>query len=65
MTLDGRRGSLAALAMLALGAGCTGEREALELTYTQDVRPILEARCMGCYAEGNIGPFSLTTYEEV
>lgn len=36
-----------------------------EPSYHRDVRPILEAECTGCHAEGGIGPFSLTDYATV
>lgn len=35
------------------------------VTYHADVRPILEKQCTSCHLEGGIGPFPLTTYEEV
>jgi hypothetical protein len=35
------------------------------VTYHKDVRPILEANCTGCHLAGGIGPFPLTTYEQV
>lgn len=34
------------------------------VTYHKDIRPIMEARCLGCHVEGGSGPFSLKTYEE-
>lgn len=30
-------------------------------TYYRDVRPILEANCLGCHKSGGIAPFSLET----
>ncbi|MFN3199493.1 MAG: hypothetical protein ACE366_13900 [Bradymonadia bacterium] len=35
------------------------------LTYYKDVKAIIDARCANCHRPGDIGPFSLTTYEEV
>lgn len=35
------------------------------VTYHRDVRPILEKNCNSCHLDGGIGPFSLTTYQEV
>jgi hypothetical protein len=35
------------------------------VTYHRDVRPIVERHCVSCHSEGNIGPFQLTTYDEV
>ena len=34
-------------------------------TYHQDIQPLLEARCVGCHQDGNIGPFPLERYEDV
>jgi hypothetical protein len=31
-------------------------------TYYQDVKPILDSRCVGCHYTGGSAPFSLTTY---
>lgn len=35
------------------------------LTYYADAKPIIDSRCVRCHTEGGIGPFPLTTYEEV
>jgi peroxiredoxin len=35
------------------------------VTYARDVAPILQARCVECHRAGEIGPFGLTSYEEV
>lgn len=32
-------------------------------TYFENIKPILDARCVDCHQEGGIGPFSLTDYE--
>ncbi|MEM6799183.1 MAG: redoxin domain-containing protein [Planctomycetota bacterium] len=34
------------------------------VTYTRDVAPILQRRCVECHRAGEIGPFELTSYEE-
>ncbi len=34
------------------------------VTYTRDIAPILQARCVACHRAGEIGPFELTSYEE-
>jgi hypothetical protein len=34
-----------------------------QLTYWQDVRPIFDAKCVGCHQEGGIAPFRLDEYE--
>lgn len=38
---------------------------ATDVTWHKDVRAIVEANCQGCHYEGGIGPFPLTTFEEV
>lgn len=47
--------SLALASMVAAAA----ER----VTYTKDVAPILQRRCVECHRPGEIGPFSMLTYE--
>jgi hypothetical protein len=32
------------------------------LTYWHDVKPILDAKCVGCHVDGGIGPFALDSY---
>ncbi len=34
------------------------------VTFHKDVEPILQRRCVGCHRPGEIGPFSLLTYEK-
>ena len=50
--------------------GCLIERTPLdpglgEVTYTRDVAPIVQEHCQACHRPGQIGPFSLVTYEDV
>jgi len=33
-------------------------------TFTKDVAPVLQAPCQSCHRPGEIGPFSLLTYEQ-
>ena len=35
-----------------------------EVTYSKHIAPILNAHCVTCHRPGEIGPFSLTNYEE-
>ena len=35
-----------------------------EITYTKDIAPILWKNCAGCHRPGEVGPFSLLTYED-
>ena len=34
------------------------------VTYSADVAPILQAKCQSCHRAGQVGPFSLLTYEQ-
>lgn len=36
-----------------------------KISYTTDVAPILEAKCVTCHQPGSIGPMALTSYEMV
>jgi len=35
------------------------------VTFARDIAPILQARCVECHRAGEIGPFELTSYDEV
>ncbi|MFK7735827.1 MAG: redoxin domain-containing protein [Pirellulaceae bacterium] len=35
------------------------------ITFSRDVAPIFNARCVECHRSGEIGPFTLTSYEDV
>jgi hypothetical protein len=53
---------LAALALgLASNNGAVGAG-ARRVTYFQDVKPILDGRCVGCHYRGGIAPFPLKSY---
>ncbi len=63
--------SLVIVAFAALG-GCsdaappaTTPGDTSGLTYYGDTKAIVDARCATCHRAGDIGPFPLTTYEEV
>ncbi|MGI9457538.1 MAG: redoxin domain-containing protein, partial [Aeoliella sp.] len=34
------------------------------VTYSRDIAPLLQSRCVECHREGEIGPFELTSYDE-
>jgi hypothetical protein len=34
------------------------------VTYYKNVKPIIDAHCVGCHVAGGIGPFSLATYDD-
>ena len=59
----------AALSYL-LSCACAGDSDhnasdatEFDVTYAQDVAPIVQARCAACHVEGGIGGFSLSSYE--
>ncbi|MEM9380658.1 MAG: redoxin domain-containing protein [Planctomycetota bacterium] len=37
---------------------------AAAITYTRDIAPILQARCVSCHREGQVAPFALETYAQ-
>lgn len=39
--------------------------DATEISYTEDIVPILAKNCMGCHVEGGIGPWAMSSYEMV
>jgi len=57
--------SLGALAL----AGCSDESETRQISYKQDVMPILAARCLECHVPGAKGEkasgFMMNTYESL
>lgn len=46
-------------------SGGPGTPAAGALTYHRDIKPLVDTKCGNCHVEGGIGPFPLTTYEEV
>lgn len=59
------RPAVSALALLVTLVGCTSEPENPDPTYYADVKPLLDAYCVGCHSEGGVAPFRLDTYEHV
>ncbi len=41
------------------------EVKSQEITYSKQIAPILQKRCVECHRDGEIAPFALTTYDEV
>jgi len=35
------------------------------ISYTKEVAPILSAKCVSCHCEGGVGPFAMSSYDEV
>ena len=53
----------AVIGLLAISTGCT--RHGPPPTFAADVAPIVYSRCAPCHHAGGVGPFPLTTYEQV
>ncbi|MCA9139323.1 MAG: redoxin domain-containing protein [Planctomycetales bacterium] len=56
------------------GVGClitritrpkSGQPESQSVTFTRDIAPILNRRCVECHRSGEIGPMELSEYDEV
>ena len=54
----------AVLLIAACGNDSTSSSES-SLTYYQDIKPIIDAKCVGCHTDGGIGPFVLDSYDAV
>ncbi len=35
------------------------------VTWYKDIQPLIQKSCLGCHSKGGVGPFALTSYEEV
>ena len=46
------------------GSGANGGGPSGDVTFHEDVEPILQASCLTCHLQGRIGGFSLLTYED-
>lgn len=57
--------SLICGALLAACGADQAQGTAQTLTYHRDIRPIVERECVGCHSNGNIAPFTLTSYGDV
>src|SRR5262245_17412081 len=55
----------AALGTVALAAQAPSSGRLREVTFNRDVAPIIWQNCSTCHREGQLGPFSLLTSEEV
>jgi hypothetical protein len=49
---------------IALAITAAVQASKAEVTFTKDVMPILERSCQSCHRPGQIGPFSMLTYED-
>lgn len=67
-TKPGRIGMMVAFATLgiaqAIAAGAPAKSGKGDITFTKDVAAILQRSCQNCHRPGQIGPFSMLTYED-
>jgi len=35
------------------------------VSYSKEIAPLLQSKCVGCHSPGNIGPFALSSYQKV
>lgn len=49
------------------GCAVTYQTTSLEtpVSYTSTIAPLLQKSCIGCHSDGNVGPFSMSSYEKV
>jgi mono/diheme cytochrome c family protein len=66
--LDGRSAKQATM----VSKGClidfperAKQAEHAKISYAKQVAPIIEKNCVGCHQPGGIGPFAMTSYEQV
>lgn len=52
-------------ALLVPGLGSAQSTVDATPTYSKDIAPIVQDVCMRCHVEGGLGPFTLTSYDEV
>ncbi len=57
-------GEMRLAVVLAVVGAASGAPTPKEITFTRDVVPILARSCQNCHRAGQIGPFSMMTYEE-
>lgn len=61
-----RRGLISAVAIVALLTGTSAHATQADApTFSEDIAPIVFARCAACHRPGGSGPFSLLTYPDV
>ncbi len=39
--------------------------EKAKVTYTRDIAPIIQTRCLNCHREGQVAPFALADYDQI
>ena len=63
MTRSARVPLLTSLLVVACAAEAAEPEPEPAVTYYRDIKPILDAYCLDCHAEGAVGPFRLDSYE--
>jgi tetratricopeptide (TPR) repeat protein len=53
------------LGPVLMAAAASGVAQSARPTFTKDIAPIVWTRCATCHRPGEIGPFSLLTYDDV
>ncbi len=59
-----RRSALTLGAVLALAGSAAAAEPDKKVTFSKDVAPILQSKCVSCHEPGSIAPMSLRTFEE-
>ena len=57
--------ALTAMTMFLFAGNATAQSERSNVTYSQEVARIIQDNCQICHQPGQIGPMSLTSYQEV
>jgi hypothetical protein len=57
--------ALTAMTMFLFAGNATAQSEGSNVTYSQEVARIIQDNCQICHQPGQIGPMSLTSYQEV
>src|SRR5262245_31867888 len=55
---------IAALTWILSASISGGDARAPSPTFSRDVAPILQRRCQGCHRPGQVGPFSLLSFDD-
>jgi hypothetical protein len=61
-------GTLAGEAVLVPAVSSTGtpiSYPRVEVSYTRDIVPILQTKCVSCHVDGGLGPFAMNNYRKV
>src|SRR6185295_20206869 len=56
---------IALAGLIVVGGGAAVLLNRRGVTFTEDLDPLIQARCAGCHQEGGAAPFPLVTYDDV